>query len=72
MKYLYTIKKQDVGKRQIDMGTCSCCGRKNPPLNVGDVFGNVLVADIGKRVYQNENGVLCIENQDQLNKRLGK
>ena len=68
MRYLHTITREDV-KRPVLKKTCSHCGHTKM-YRLKEVLGCVMVQDIGKRVYISEQGILQVENQEQLEKRL--
>ena len=59
----YTIKKSDIGK-----ATIKAFGRR---WSVVDVIGHIGPYDIGKRVIQTSPGVLQVENDAQMRRRLG-
>lgn len=70
MKYLYTLQNKDLNKATIKI-TCPCCNHSKT-YDLISVIGRVQKIDIGKRVYISKTGILSIENQEQLKKRLNK
>lgn len=66
------IKKLVAEITQEDVGTTKAT-RVNGTgqVHVKDLLGRVLPLDVGKRIYR-VNGILQVENQEQLEKRLGR
>ena len=74
MKHTYTIKKSDIGKRQLTSSRrCHSCGMllMAQCIDTQDFMGAVLPIDVGKRIYLN-NGVYQVENNEQLKERKAK
>ena len=68
MKHIHTITKEDVGRHIIKL-PCPTCGRVDT-ICCSDFIGYIMKIDIGKRIYRSEDGILCVENQEQLEERL--
>lgn len=69
MKYVYTISKEDIGKRNIKLGKCNCCNHSLGNIPIYDFMGYIQSQDVGKRIYKNGN-IYQVENQQQLKERL--
>lgn len=70
MKLLYTITEEDVGRRSI-VKTCPTCGIVRSVQTI-PIMGTIMKQDIGKRIYETAGGVLQVESQEQLEKRLSR
>lgn len=73
MKHVYTIKEKDIGRWHVRANPSECltCGHSDRTmLAVRDVIGRVLPMDVGKMVYDAGDGVLQVENSEQLEARL--
>lgn len=72
MKLVYTIKKSDIGKGQLNSDkTCKCCGTLlwAQSINCMEFMGKVQPQDVGKRIYFSF-GSYQVENQEQLKSRI--
>ena len=70
MKLVHTITSDDIDKRYLDIVLCEHCGTTER-FDVQDFIGRVMKLDVGKRIYLSDTGQLHVENQEQLEKRLG-
>lgn len=70
MRLLYTIKTEDIGKKHITV-TCPCCHKKEN-YYIQDLMGYIMPIDVDKRIYLSDRGLLYVENQEQLEARLGR
>lgn len=69
LRFIHEITAADVGKNRI-VKTCPKCCRPEF-FSLVDVMGYVQKIDVGKRIYKDtESGVLFVESQEQLNKRI--
>ena len=71
MKLVYTIKKSDIGKMQLNSSeTCKCCGVLlwAQSINTKDFMGAIQPHDVGKRIYFTGNSYQ-VENDEQLKTR---
>ena len=62
-KHIATIQHTDAAKDHI-----KTFDGKN--INICNLMGYIHRQDVGKRVYENERGILSVENQEQLEARL--
>ena len=73
IKQIYTIKKSDIGKGQLNSKKdCPCCGIRlwTQTINTMDFMGKIQPIDVGKRIYFNETGrCYQVENNKQLRER---
>ena len=67
-KFVHEITRDDVGKATTSK-VCPTCGHKKI-IAFRDVLGRVIDCDIGKRIYDVGDGILQIENSEQVSKRL--
>ncbi len=65
-KHIHTITEEDIGCSVIAKRCPVCDGRCN--IQIEDAIGPVQSYDVGKMVFL-VNGVVCVENQEQLEKR---
>jgi len=75
LKYVHTIKPEDINKRMIKIPSCKHCNTFEV-ISVWDIMGPIQAIDIGKRIYKlirkNDRPIFYVENQDQLQERLKK
>ncbi len=68
-KYLYTIKKSDVGKKTIKIKSCPTCG-SNRAGSITDLMGIIQTQDVGKLIFITKQGTLQVESQEQMKHRV--
>lgn len=72
IKHIYTIQKEDIGKKRIKNSPCPTCGHTNSQwLELQDVLGYIQPHDVGKKVYLSTSGSLHVENDQHLKRRGG-
>ena len=71
-KFVYEIKKEDVGKAFIRLEGCSTCGAKGKTVPTSGFLGVVLKHDVGKQVFETSPSVYQVESKEQLEKRLSR
>lgn len=54
MKKIYTLKNEDVGKTQLNLEVCKCCGRTEQ-FDLKDSIGLVQAQDVGNSLYLSKN-----------------
>lgn len=64
MKYLYTIKPEDLKKRFLNV-TCKYCNNKTQ-YNLQDSIGYIQKIDIGKKLYLSKNNNIYIKGGDLI------
>jgi hypothetical protein len=65
--FVYEIKKEDIGKQRIIL-KCNLCGKIDHDIYINNLMGNILLCDIGKRIYK-VGEIYQVENSEQLEKR---
>jgi len=70
-KLVHTVTQEDVGRNYFYESPCPTCGASTKIRYVTDCCGYFQQIDVGKQLYD-QDGVLCIESQGQLERRLAE